>query len=300
MNMQKSIAHYFQCLINAGEDMSFDLVKQKSSEREVFRFDHRQYDGMSALVEHLNQYYDQNPKSVPPLKIAPEPNFLTKFILLARWWFKTAYRSYYTLKKKGAATQALFDFRVIKVENEKNLSGKILWSLHQALGTQENSLWMLPVSLHEKVDFKLKPENKVSFIDMVVTKDDSLSALKKKLEKELKLKSYWGTQYTMLSSRILGEKLFHQMLKVFAIVLPRTGTLTNVGHWKIEGLPENEAWAIKATVVPITPVGASILQINNQLTLGLQLHACLGMNSQDLKQLLDRWETCFKSVLGKE
>ncbi len=296
MSMQKTIRYYFQCMANAGENMSFDLVKKNEDEIKIYHFDHRFYDGMSAMCEHLNQNYKENVKTLPEVRIIPSPSFFRRLYLLTRWWMKMAYRSYYVVRTKKYA-KPQFDFRSIKVGKEKNLTAKISLALHRAFNTSKPSLWMLPVSVHEKVDLQMSPENKVSFIDLVICSEDTTASIQNKLEKELKLGTYWGTFLTMYAPQILGEKLFLKSLKYFAMALPRTGTLTNLGHWKISGIDPDEVWAIKATVVPINPIGASVLQVNEQLSIGLQIHGCLGMSPEEHQLILDRWQAHLVELL---
>lgn len=292
MNPHELIRYYFECLSEMGEQMSFDLIKKNKEGVKTLSFNHLTYDGVSALTEHLASLPGEH--KIPELNYTKPPSFFKRLLLLTRWWCSVAYWPFY--RPKGEARgEHLFDSRVIHLVNEKNLNARILKGLHEALGTQKTTLWMLPVSLHENIHLGMAPLNNVSFIDVKVKTTDTAQDVKAKIHRELKLKSYWGTIYSMSVTRILGKEKFKKAFPYFRFFLKRTGTFTNLGKWEVAGLSEHESWGIKATVVPLNPLGASALQVNNLLTLGLQTHPSLGLDKDDLKHILDQWQKAVQS-----
>jgi hypothetical protein len=161
--------------------------------------------------------------------------------------------------------------------------------------TQETSLWMLPVSLHQHISLGMKPQNNVSFIDVKVKTSDTSLDLKTKINHELKSGSYWGTIYSLIIPKLLGKSLLIKTFPYFRIFLKRSGTFTNVGKWIVPSVEANESWGIKATVVSLNPLGASALQVNNQLTIGLQIHPSLGLPKHKLDRILDLWQSALQS-----
>ena len=292
MNPHKLIKFYFECLSEMGEQMSFDLIKKKNHETQIHSFNHLTYDGVSALTEHLQTLPGEH--IIPELTYKKPPSLFWRLVLLTRWWYSVAYRPFYQPKGQ-AESEYLFDTRVIHLVNEKNLNARILKGLHEALGTRKTTLWMLPVSLHENIKLGMTPENKVSFIDVKVKHKDTAQDIKSKIHKELKIQSYWGTIYSMFITKILGKNLFKKLFPYFGLFLKRTGTFTNLGKWVVAGLPQHESWGIKATVVPLNPLGASALQINDLLTIGLQIHPSLGLDKDDLKTILDQWQKAVQN-----
>ncbi|MBA2403667.1 MAG: hypothetical protein H0V66_02765 [Bdellovibrionales bacterium] len=294
MNPHKLIQFYFECLDLAGEQMSFDLIKLKAKGTETLSFNHLNYDGVSALCEHVPTLPGKS--IIPELRYQAPPSFIKRMISLSRWWMSVSYRSFFI--PQGQSQEGfLFGTRVITLKDETNLNARILQALHQAMETAETSLWMIPVSLHQNVALGMKPQNNVSFIDIKVKTTDSAVELKSKINQQLKNGSYWGTIYSMMIPRLLGKALFIKTFPYFRIFLRRTGTFTNVGKWQVEGLEENESWGIKATVVSLNPLGASALQVNNRLTIGLQTHPSLGLTNERLDRILDLWQTALQNQL---
>lgn len=288
MDPHKLIQFYFECLDQAGEQMSFDLIKKKNDQTEVISFNHVRYDGVSAMCEHLPTLSGTN--VIPELRYQAPPSFLKRMLLLSRWWMSVSYRSFFVPRGQDEG-KLLFGSRVIKLTDENNLNARILAALHQAFETKEATLWMIPVSLHQKIELGMKPQNKVSFIDVKVKSTDSSLDLKTKINHELKNGSYWGTIYSMMIPKLLGKKLFITVFPYFRLFLKRTGTFTNVGKWVVPSIDENESWGIKATVVSLNPLGASALQVNNKLTIGLQIHSSLGLSEAQLNRILDLWQS---------
>lgn len=285
MNPHKLIEFYFQCLDEAGEKMTFELVKFKTDNTEELSFNHLHYDGASALCEALAKLPGN--KKLPVLKVSDPPSLLKRLWMATIWWYRVSYRPFYRPSGSGPGDY-LSSFRTLVVNDEENLNSRILLALHRAMRTHKKTLWMLPVSLHSKLELGMPPQNNVSFIDIKVGPDDSELTLRQKISRELKDGAYWGTIWSMLIPKLFGKKLFLKALPYLHYFLRRTGTFTNLGKWDVENL--KEAWGIRATVVPLNPMGASALQINSSLTLGLQLHPCLKLTKGELDQILDRWQ----------
>ena len=292
MNPHKLIQFYFECLDQAGEQMSFDLIKKKNNHSESISFNHLQYDGVSALCQHLPTLPGIN--VIPELRYQAPPSFFKRMMLLSRWWLSVSYRSFFV--PHGEAKEGLlYGSRVIVLTDEKNLNARILTALHQSFETNQTGLWMIPVSLHQNIELGMKPQNNVSFIDIKVKSADSALDIKKKINHELKTGSYWGAIYSMVIPRLLGKKLFIKAFPYFRFFLKRTGTFTNVGKWIVPSLAEDESWGIRATVVSLNPLGASALQINNKLTIALQIHPCLGLTKQRMDRILDLWQMALQN-----
>lgn len=290
MTPHELIEFYFRCLDEAGEKMTFELVKFKENRTEELSFNHLTYDGASALCEVLNSLPGQ--KKLPDLKVSTPPTLMKRLWMATVWWYSVSYRPFFR-PKGNSPGQYLSGFRTLKVKDETNLNARILLALHQAFETRKNTLWMLPVSLHPKLKLGMPPQNNVSFIDVKITSEDYELSVRKKISQQLKQKVYWGTIYSMLIPKLLGKTIFIRIFPYFHWFLHRTGTFTNLGKWEIENL--HEAWGIRATVVPLNPVGASALQINSELTLGLQLHPCLKLSRAELNQILDRWQSLLQA-----
>lgn len=286
MNPHKLIEFYFQCLDDAGEKMTFELVKFKTDKIEELSFNHLHYDGASALCEVLTTL--PGSKKLPSLKVSSPPSIWKRWWMATLWWYRVSYRPFYRPNGIGKG-EYLSGFRTLEVKDETNLNSKILLALHRAMRTQKKTLWMLPVSLHPKLSLAMPTQNNVSFIDVKVGSNDSEFSLRQNISRQLKSGTYWGTIYSMLIPKLLGKKLFLKTFPYFHYFLRRTGTFTNLGKWEVENL--KESWGIRATVVPLNPVGASALQINSSLTLGLQLHPCLKLTKDELNQILDNWQS---------
>jgi hypothetical protein len=292
MNPHQMIRFYFECLNDAGEQVTFDLIKQKKETNETITYNHLIYDGLSALCEQVATFKGEN--IIPKLHYQAPPSFLKRMVLLTQWWTAVSYRSFF-VPRGDSQEESLYGSRVVTIKDEKNLNSRILMALHQALETNETSLWMLPVSLHKKVELGMKPLNNVSFIDVKLKSNDTANDVKEKIARELKSGSYWGTIYSMFVPKILGKKMFIKTFPYFSHFLKRTGTFSNLGKWTIPGIPEEESWGIKLTVVSLNPLAASALQVNGKLTIGLQTHSCLGLTKQKLDRILDLWQKALQN-----
>lgn len=292
MDPHKTIRYYLECLDEAGEQVTFDLIKQQKEKSETISYNHLTYDGLSALCEHVATFSGNN--IIPKLHFQAAPSFLKRMLILTQWWLSVSYRSFFV--PRGESDEGfLYGSRVVTITDEKNLNARILTALHHAFETNQTSLWMLPVSLHEKVELGMKPQNNVSFIDIKLKSTDTANDVKQKISDELKSGSYWGNIYSMFIPRILGKKLFIKAFPYFRLFLKRTGTFSNLGKWIIPALPEEESWGIKLTVVTLNPLSASALQVNGKLTIGLQTHSCLGLTKQKLDRILDLWQKALQN-----
>lgn len=282
---------YFDVLKQSGEETSFAIIRFRSERPlEKLTFDHRQYDGVSAICEIARKL----PKEgfVPPhFKVAPKPSLFKRWMMLLTWslqlfpglgrqWKKgsgvrMAAQAFVSLSqkewsdiqtRKGAGTSAV-------LSSLDSLAQKYLTD--SALPR----LWMIPVGLYEKIDRSLYPQNKVAFVDVSLwSEGNQKEAIQSQLKRDLPKGLYWGSILTLHIVDLLGESGFLFSLKFMHHFFRRTGTLTNVGSWTIPGIPPEEWWAVQVTTVKMSPVGVGMLEINGQLGLGIQFHPSLRWN----------------------
>lgn len=176
-----------------------------------------------------------------------------------------------------------------------DLNAKLLLSLDETsrswlVNTKSFRMWMVPVALYEKIDLSVTGGNQVSFIDVKIRNGSDLSAVKKELRNQLKTGNYWGTILTLKPAKYLGVTLFSLFLRFAHLTFRRTGTLTNMGEWKLPSLPADEWWIFGDGMVAVmNPVVATAMIVNGHLGLSVIMHESLGKTEADARSFLDQW-----------
>jgi hypothetical protein len=293
---------YFNALKISGEDATFSLVRLQGKQIvEKIVFDHRKYDGVSAICEISKRA--EIGKVIPPtLNLALPPSISKKLFYLLQWYlhiFPALGRGW---KVRNADEKSVSSYESLDVESWKKIQTKKMGtaavlesldktSLSYLKESQSSRIWMIPVGLYSSIDLNMSPRNQVSFIDIVLKgKQDQFPLIKNQLIRFLKGGQYWGNVLSLYPVKILGEIFFSKILKKIHHVFRKTGTLTNVGQWTIEGLDPVERWGIEATVAKVSPVGASMLEINGYLTLGVQFHPSLKFSQMDADEFIRMWK----------
>lgn len=302
MDTKKDIVwEYFDLLREHGEEASFTIKRfQGESPIDSVRFDHRNYDGISAMCE-LARTLPADGFTPPTLTVKLEPSLLKKFWLLLKWslylWPGIG-KAWQTSNAKTRPVSAFVRLSPSEWTNLKTNGGTARVIAALDLTAQKYlqpswlpRLWMIPVGLYPQITRDLPPRNRVSFVDLrLFETGTALKTITTQLRESLTEGRYWGSFLSMYALKLLGKKLFIRQLQFMHHFFRRTGTLTNVGDWKIPTLPPEEWWAVQVTVVKISPVGASMLEVNGNLGLSVQFHQCLGWSEAQAQAFVKEWK----------
>lgn len=292
---------YFESFRLRGEDIHFTLVRSNpQSILERITFDHRYYDGISAICEYSRQR-KLSVTSLPNLLTTPEPSVIKKLSQLFSWykhifpglaqdWNRGSRSSIQVGARTSIDVASWKELQKIKPGTVAVLEALDKVSLKYLKPSNLPRIWMIPVGLYPSIDIQTPPSNRVSFIDIKLSESSNTHPeIKSQLKKFLSTGQYWGNLYSTYVVHFLGVRMFSLLLFFLPYFFRKTGTLTNIGQWKINHLPENEYWSIDVTVVKLSPVGASMLEINGQLGLGVQFHSSLGYTQEMADSFITEW-----------
>ncbi len=297
--MQSDVTwRYFNALKEKGEDTSFSVVcfhGQKPFKK--LCFDHRRYDGISALCEMARAQPAEGLK-VPTLKSSPRPSSLKRLYSLSLWWLRLWPGIGRAWRHRGEAALAVSAF--ISLEQSAGTAA-VLAALDKTSQRYLKPslwprLWMVPVALYDRIHREIPPQNNVAFVDVRLYGETQMGSISKQIRRDLHQGLYWGTGLSLNSALILGTAFFKFSLNFLHHFFRRTGTLTNLGSWTMPGLPADEWWAIQLTVAKLSPVGASMVEINGKLGLGIQFHPTLGWNETMAQTFVNEWK---ENLLGQ-
>jgi hypothetical protein len=294
---------YFDVLKQSGEETNFTIHRYRSERPlEKLTFDHRQYDGVSAICEIARKLPSEG--FVPPqFKVAPKPSLFKRCMMLLTWsrqLFPGVGRSWITGTGVRMSAQAFINISEKEWSDIQARKGNGTVAILSTLDVVAQKyltdsplprLWMVPVGLYEKIDRSLHPQNKVAFVDVSLwSEGNQKEAIQSQLKRDLPKGLYWGSILTLHIVDLLGEQVFLFSLKFMHHFFRRTGTLTNVGSWSIPGIPTEEWWAVQVTTVKMSPVGVGMLEINGQLGLGFQFHPSLRWTPLDAQKFAIEWK----------
>jgi hypothetical protein len=287
---------YFNALKEKGEDVTFSIVCFHG-ERPFKKlcFDHRRYDGVSALCE-MARGLPQEGFIAPELKSSPRPHVLRRISYFALWWLRLWPGVGKAWRKRGEGEKAVSAF--IHIDRSQWKGGGTAVVLAALDKTSQRylapslwpRLWMVPVALYSQVKRDLPPQNNVAFVDVRLFSQGDVHTITKQMHRDLRQQLYWGTGLTLNAALLFGTSLFKFSLNFLHHFFRRTGTLTNLGAWTMPGLPDDEWWAIQLTVATLSPVGAGMMEINGQLGLGVQFHPTLQWNEAMAKSFVEEWK----------
>lgn len=296
----KYIQSYFECFKESGINTIFHIYRMRGNRKlTAIAFDHCTHDGVSAVLEMARSFPAQG-FVAPQLNLKPKPSVWKRLLELLKWYgrfypFTPAKWKVLSSDKQDIASG------ITKVEGWNfphpiSLNSRLLLALDQTsrdyladpLG---NTHWMTPVGMYDGISRELTPANRVSFIDLKLTPLSTLESVQTSAKMQLQAMNYWGTILTMYFSVMLGKKPFVLFSRYLHLFFRRTGTFSNVGEWKIPGLPEDEWWVFgQGCVARMSPVEATALVINGHLGISVHAHQSLGWSKEEAQRFVERWK----------
>ena len=298
------IKTYFAAFKKIGVSTELQLFRMRKDQViQKVSYDHADYDGIAAIVDLAKK---SGSSFTPPKTFyTPEPSLLVRLRELAYWYVKfwPFKPSHWISKGKGQRVSAWSEFPSDKNLSSNDLNVHLLLSLDKtAIGylkkPEHYRMWMVPVSLYEKIDQTIDGGNKVSFIDIKIDKSTTTQTAKEQIRQSLKRKNYWGTLLTLKPAAFVGVHLFALFLKTAHLSFRRTGTLTNMGEWTISSLPEDEWWVFGDGMVALmNPVVGTAMVVNSRLGVSIIFHESLGMTHENADLFLAEWKSNFSAMI---
>ncbi len=297
------IQTYFECFRDSGMKTVFQVFRMRENEKiEAIPFDHVHYDGVSALTE-LARKFPAKGFMAPALTLKPKPTILKRLYELMKWYVRF-YPFMPSKWKSFSGDEKEITTAITQVANWKSADSKIsintklLFALDQTsrkyLLNSKPRVWMSPVGLYNQVTRDIVPANRVSFIDLKVGNDNSLSDVQEEAKSQLKNLNYWGTILTMYISVFFGKWFFTKFAKYVHLTFRRTGTFSNMGEWAIPGIPADEWWVFgEGCVAKMSPVEGTAIVINGRMGLSVHFHPSLGFNNDRAQNFINEWKESF-------
>ena len=301
------ISTYFECFKAAGTDTTLQVNRMRGSKViETIEFDHVTHDGVSIMTELARQYPAKGFEA-PKIFTKPKPSIAKRLLEILRWYIRfypfmppkwKEQRKSITQNANGMVEVAHLSLNNTSVSlNTKLLYALDLTSREYLTNGKAPRVWMTPVGMYEGISRNVEPMNRVSFIDIRIKNDSDLSEIQQSVKQQLLDLNYWGTILTMYLPTLLGKKIFIQVAKYTHLIFRRTGTFTNLGEWKIPGLPEDEWWSFgHFCVARMSPMAGTAILLNGKLGLSVHFHPIIGFNDSEAQAFAEKWKKNFLSL----
>ena len=307
--------------------INFKIKRKDALSILFFSYDHSQYDGLSCLndisqKEKIELCQSKDNSNLPEFKFFGQSFYLyLKQILLFLYYarkrkiniWKTQYS--YDLNSENDETDQksqclqISDTELAEIisfckPNHINLNTHLLYSLNLTLKNHFNIIqdtnWWIPVNFRSefqpisKTALDSTPLNCVSNFTLTIKNQDSAQDIFQNMKSALKNKLHWGVWAWQRLPLYLPKSIILAICKSQLNNNFYAGTFTNLGQWQSN--TQFDEFYVFANTLPSHPVGASAIQINNTLYLGLKFHSCLLVNDDDTKIIAQNWK---KQILQK-
>lgn len=301
------IKTYFECFREAGINTVFSIYRMQGPAKIAEQsFDHVDYDGISAVTELARQFPAEG-FSAPKLTVKPKPSALKCFWELVKWYvrfypFMPPKWKTYPEKNAGLTSSIIEIEDWKKPDPEISVNTKLLYALDLAsqeflTNGKKPRVWMTPVGLYNGITRDIEPSNRVSFIDIKIKKEMSQKELQSEAKRQLFELNYWGTISTMKFSTFFGKAPFIFASRYMHLIFRRTGTFSNMGEWKIPGIPQQEWWTFgRGCVARMSPVEATAIVINDRMGLSLHIDESISMPQEDADRFIRKWKEIYLSL----
>jgi len=301
--------------------IQFIIKKKSATNISSFDFDHSLHDGMSCL-SHLSQKENFEISQIKKDSDSQQFKFFDHSFYL--YFKQTLLFLYYARKRKfniwgvkysyqfknetHEANQKKQIFNITTTElnevihfcksNNVNLNAYLLYCLNQTIKnhfniTQETNWWM-PVNfrsefkLFQNISLDSEQLNCVSNFTITIKNQDSVQAVYQNIKASLKNKLHWGVWAWQRLALYLSENMIVSLCKDQLRNNFYVGTFTNLGQWQSK--TEFDEFYFFVNTLPSHPIGASAIQINDTLYLGLKFHSCLLMTIDETLAISQKWK----------
>lgn len=300
---------WFEAFKSLGEptDIIFDFKLKEEKNPQIVKYPHSLGDGTAALYEisairNLSIEKTVEIKSPPPIKFLtylkqilffnyharPRREKLWPFIITPCTTIETLY-AHLVLDKN-----TLLELKSKLKSKNVSLNTHLLHSLNLATcqclsPLRKDLVWIVPVNFRRELGLKVDAPGNLAANFTCVIKDESALELQQKISHLLKSKRHWGTWFWQNTSSWMTFGLVKFLTKARLHPNYCAGIFTNLGEW--QSTTEFSHFAFFVNPILSHPIGASSLELNNELNLGLRLYPSLPLNSEQLQIFLQTWKS---------
>jgi hypothetical protein len=301
--------------LNEPTDIRVDIESCDQQIKSTLSYSHIDGDGSSVLFD-LSKKFKLNLKNTAADKKTPEISLALyiKQILFFNYYSKKRSKNIWPFKIKKSNIMPtlqshihidknlLSELKLQLVKNQTTINSHLLMALDQTVRhfykiKSETTTWMIPVNFRNELGIDLndhsKSGNYVSNFNIDIQATDSTKSVQSQISQSLKHKKHWGTWFWQnISLYVPYSFILNITSKRFENNFC-TGIFTNLGSWastqKIEKL------VIYANPIISNPIGASCIEVNNELHLGLRVYPTFPITQNELNQFSDFWKDLILS-----
>ena len=301
------LGFWYKSLASLGESVVFNFGQESQDGMSWSYYKHEEFDGISALHHYLKRNYKVE-LDIPKLNDKHRaPGFLLGLLGFIKYQ-KSRKLPYFTWKKRDFTKGLTFndqEKKYVKLtfnpEESKQLFQHLknkeinfnslcmifinTFILENFIETHQGEfLWMLPVNMRGQI--KKNGTNQSSYLDLVLSESETSSSLRSKMISKMTNKEHWFVWYgAQFIPRLFSKKAF-QIIKNHLLDQgpPYVGNFSNLGRHYVD-CDINKPIFLGTNVTKVRPIGLGLLSINDHLTMTLQFHETLGLDSKSLNTL---------------
>jgi len=308
-------AFWYKCLEELGENVTFSIGVEKNKELSWSYFDHKSFDGISALDKFFKDNFEQI-VTIPTLdRNLKKPPFFEllkgvfKFSLLRKLpylrWKKRSFTKGLTFKEKSKSfftinldQNELCTLKASLKSRSSALSPFLLVELSELLGNYflfkecEKVTWMLTVNMRKERSKRMGGVQS-SFFDFIVDRSEDVKQVQKRLKNELALGSHWmAWKAASLLPKISRKSCFKVVKKhIMHGGPPYIGIYSNLGTWDIKNF-NSPYFNIRGNVSRTRPISVILITVNGKMTITFSFHETLPVGDDfnyKLQELKEKW-----------
>lgn len=299
--------HWFSELEAQGEETTFRLGRVSGSSEPVWiELPHHSFDGLGGLAHALAQGFDAQ-LSVPTLP-GPYPGPAARWAAALRMLLRRAPRLLawrYERPEPGAYEPPAAAWELLTADmtselrerarkQRVSLNALFLRGLTHALGPllqpgKGSIEWVVPVNMRG-VEPDLSPtDNQAVTLDVHFPADATANTIDSKLRRELRRNAHFGAWQLLCWLGRAGPKLVRALARR-ELKVRKHGSFSNLGSLQSSQRSTEPQWWLAFNPVQRTrPIGAACLTYQGRLSLTLNIHPVLGLDSAAAQQLMHDW-----------
>lgn len=302
--MQKESRLYYSHLGRIqGDSCQYKGIVYKEDERIEHVFDHRDHDGISAMIKILKEHDLFYSGIFKGLKSRKKPKWMTIFKAFISFRLSMPYRPK-VFKRGELISSTIIESEMMLTELETKeiynicreakitFNAYLLFHIKELLknyteNSERKMIFMLPVNLRDTIDESNDFGNDVSFVDIMIGDEDSAQSIQNQIVQKFTRRLQWGA---WLATKMIGffPKFLHEFLiKDYIKSTHRTGLVSSMGIWDYH----QKYIGTTLNAIPVNfshmPFSISAVDWQKRLNFGLSLNPNLGLAETEAKIILN-------------